>query len=394
MEQSSDFPKNILNCLDWSLDKLNDALKTVKDMTCRQALKEAENRRRASYDAPLSAKNSFSEAEDSSRRNSRLSQSGSEEGSRAQELPPLFYERKMSSGRENHPPGWYGANSAVPTSTPFQPKSPAQATSKRTFPTLPSPASMTFSSSNVLPPVSPSIVGGETRSPQTAHLQDLQHQLSTKSLAHQILQGEHEKLLSAYSRLQVRCAALDKKSQVSDTEINNLSEDCSRLQCQVDELNQQVEELQKSRDNDHRQSMANESQYMQIMEMSTKLQALSAADQKKWKADREAWGQERENLIRRIADLERSQRRGDGSANPSREGTGFAVNEPSSSHDEANDVTMSNDVDSLREEIVRLRKIKWENEVLVQAYKTKIGNMSRLLDELGGVGEKMKKVLL
>jgi predicted nuclease with TOPRIM domain len=126
-----------------------------------------------------------------------------------------------------------------------------------------------------------------SQSAQAAHLQDLQHQISTKTLALQTLQREHDNLLAAFSRQQTRCATLDKKSQVSDNEINSLTEEKIRLQAQVEALEAQVEDLVKSRDEAHKQSVANGAQYMQIMSHSSRLQAQGAADLKRWKTEKE-----------------------------------------------------------------------------------------------------------
>ena len=155
---------------------------------------------------------------------------------------------------------------------------------------------MNFSiGSTALPPMSPSLL--LSKSPHTAHLQELQHQLSTKSLAHQILLGEHDKLLAAFSRSRTRCEALDKKSQVSEHEINELSEINSRFQAQIDAFEIQVEELQKGRDETMKQSVANVEQYMKIMNMSSKLQAQATNDLRRWKEDRERWEKEKRELL-------------------------------------------------------------------------------------------------
>ena len=91
--------------------------------------------------------------------------------------------------------------------------------------------SMSFDGSSILPPLSRYV--NYLSSPHTSHLQELQHQLGTKSLAYQILQGEHDKLLAAFSRLQARCATLDRKSQANETEVFNLAEEKARMQAQI-----------------------------------------------------------------------------------------------------------------------------------------------------------------
>lgn len=256
-----------------------------------------------------------------------------------------------------------------PLSGSVQPQSPSQPSiSNRMLPTLPSPSSLNFSTStNTLPPMSPSLLNSGTRSPHTAHLQELQHQLSTKSLAHQILLGEHEKLLAAFSRSQTRCATLDKKSQVSDLEINELAEERSRLQNQIETLEQQVSELQQDRDDALKQSALNGSQYMQIMSMSSKLQAQSLLDAKKWKTDRDLWQDEKGKLLARVAELESV------SAIPPHE------------TDNRNSI-------SPQAELVSLRRNKIHTDRLLDALKSESSAVMKILTEFGGLSDRLQKI--
>jgi len=138
-------------------------------------------------------------------------------------------------------------------------------------------------------------------STHTAHLQDLQHQVSVKTLAFQTLQREYDSLLQKLERQRVKCAALEKKFEVSDVEINNLTDEKERLQTQVTALGTQVEELQRSRDEARRELVANGAQYMKIMEMASRLQAQGAEDKRRWAA-------EKEKLEGRVKVLEGTQR--------------------------------------------------------------------------------------
>lgn len=138
-------------------------------------------------------------------------------------------------------------------------------------------------------------------------MQDLQHQISTKTLALQTLQREHDQLLAAFSRSQIRCSALEKKSQVSDHEINALAEEKIRLQQQLERIETQVENLTQSRDEAQRQSAADSAQWRQIMAMSSQLQAKGAEETRQYKQDREMWEKDREDLLQRLRQLESSQ---------------------------------------------------------------------------------------
>ena len=235
----------------------------------------------------------------------------SDDGSRIPEpsepLTPLYHRRK--SGREFQPPSSIISphpKASLSNSILTQPESPMQGLPSHRHLPSPSSTSMNFSTvSNILPPMSPSAL--LSKSPHTAHLQELQHQLSTKSLAHQILQQEHDKLLAAFSRSQIRCATLEKKSQVSDREINELSDERKSLQDQINMYEGQIQDLQSSRDEACKQSALNGAQYMQIMSMSSKLQAQAAKDHKKWKEERDAWENEKRILLSRLETYEGSQ---------------------------------------------------------------------------------------
>ncbi|KAF2476508.1 uncharacterized protein BDR25DRAFT_66709 [Lindgomyces ingoldianus] len=165
------------------------------------------------------------------------------------------------------------------------PQSPMQAPQPSRSGMLPSPSSMNFPNLPNLPPISPPSSSLQT-SAQAAHLQDLQHQVSIKTLAFQTLQREYDSLLQKLERQRTKCATLEKKFEVSDVEINSLTDEKEKLQAQVATLEHQVEELQESRDEARRQLVANGAQYMRIMEMANRLQTQSADDKKRWEAEK------------------------------------------------------------------------------------------------------------
>ena len=139
---------------------------------------------------------------------------------------------------------------------------------------------------------------------ETAHVHDLQHQVSTKTLALQTLQQEHERLMAAYRRSQTRCGALERKFQVSDVELNRVIEERGILQTQVDTLEEQVETLTKARDEARTLSRTNGEQYMKIMSMASILETRSNADQKRWATERSKWEESRKELEDRCSKLE------------------------------------------------------------------------------------------
>jgi chromosome segregation ATPase len=151
---------------------------------------------------------------------------------------------------------------------------------------LPSPSSMHFPRGASLPAVSPPAAAATQTSAQSALLQELQHQISIKTIALQTIQREYDSLLQKLERQRTKCATLEKKFEVSDVEINSLTDEKEKLQAQVAAMEYQVDELQESRDESRRQLVANGAQYMRIMEMANRLQTQSADDKKRWDAEK------------------------------------------------------------------------------------------------------------
>ena len=152
--------------------------------------------------------------------------------------------------------------------------------------------------SSILLPIVPSLAGS------SAHLQDLQQQINTRSLAFDALQREHQNLLLAFSRSQSRVAILDKNAAAYEIKIKELNEDRVGLQIRVEAFEAQMQELQKTREDAHNQSITKGAQYMKIVAMSSKLQAQGASDSQKWKAEREQWELETKANTTRFSILE------------------------------------------------------------------------------------------
>jgi hypothetical protein len=244
--------------------------------------------------------------------------------------------------------------------------------------TLPSPSSINYpsSASGLHAAVySPSM----NQSAHNAHLQDLQHQISTKTLALQTLQREHDQLLGAFSRSQIRCSTLDKKSQVSDHEINSLTEEKIRLQAQVETLEAQVEDLIKAKDEVHRQTTADAAQWRQIVAMSSQLQAQGAEEAKRYKSDRESWERDRDGLQRRITELES----GKLTLVDASRSADSGVSIPSG------DILTSTSLETLRAEIVRLRSKCADMEVALQDLRRVIEQMDQVMGEFANIRERI-----
>jgi len=134
------------------------------------------------------------------------------------------------------------------------------------------------SPNNYLPPLG----SAHSSDALQAHSAALQHEVSLQKIALSSLQGEHDKLLAAFSRSQTRAAALEKKHTVADSEIISLSEEKLRLQNQVIDLERDVEELSRSRD-DFRQAAVQEgAQYVEIVKKASQLEEMAAEERKTW----------------------------------------------------------------------------------------------------------------
>lgn len=190
------------------------------------------------------------------------------------------------------------------------PSPPGRSLPSPTSINLPSPSAASYGSSShpaSLPPPPglhqpsqhaylPSI--GSSHSPDAlqAHSAALQHEVSVQKIALSSLQGEHDKLLAAFSRSQTRASALEKKHQVSDTEIISLTEEKIRLQSQVTELEKEVEELARSRDQFRQAAVQEGSQYVEVVKNASRLEEMASEE-------RRAWGKLKAEMEQRIEAL-------------------------------------------------------------------------------------------
>jgi hypothetical protein len=156
------------------------------------------------------------------------------------------------------------------------------------------PSNLTRSGAhNYLPPIN------TTHLSETAireHSAALQHEVSLQKIALSSLQGEHDKLLAAFSRSQTRASALEKKHAVSDSEIIGLTEEKLRLQTQVIDLEREVEELSRSRDESRQAAVQEGAQYVEIVKKASRLEEIRVDERKSWNGLKE-------DMERRIQEL-------------------------------------------------------------------------------------------
>lgn len=269
-----------------------------------------------------------------------------------------------------------------------QPQPLLQGSSESRSLLLPSPK---LPSTLMLPPISPSLTGSASH---LAHLQELQQQIDTRTLAFETLQREHQNLLSAFSRSQSRAATLDKKFIASEAEIHDLNDGRIRLQAQIEALEAQVQEIQQIREDAHTQSVTEGAQYMQIMAMSSKLQAQGASDSQKWKAEREQWALDKKAFMMQIEHLEgeklallRTLR----ASEPPDSSLAHSQSTAVTGTLEGTDTHVSRGM--LREDIRELR-IKCNNlEAALQAIRHESSNFGQAFARLGSIGRRLQQHL-
>ena len=186
--------------------------------------------------------------------------------------PPPTPGRHISSPSQrqqrNSPPS-YGMQS--PVSSGFPSTSSAKNPPQTSHPPLSPPHSSSFNSE---------AIGGVVPSAVATHTAALQHEVSVKSYALQTLQQEHDKLLAALSRSQIRARALEEKQVVADNEVNVLSEDRTRLMDRIAELEKEVSEVSEARDEYRNAGVKEGKQYVEIVRMASRLELMAAEERK------------------------------------------------------------------------------------------------------------------
>ncbi|KXT06038.1 hypothetical protein AC578_1336 [Pseudocercospora eumusae] len=180
---------------------------------------------------------------------------------------------------------------------------------QRNLRALPSPSSLypISTAPSLAPPTAPS-VGSPTTSYQatasihttstnsvtSAHIADLQHQVTLKSLALQTLQSEYASLLQKLQRERVKSQTIEKKTSVADQEVNELTSRNEELAEQIKSLTNQLEECEKKRDAERAEAQREKDQWGRMLEMSGRLHA-------KVDSERQRLLQEKETLANRLA---------------------------------------------------------------------------------------------
>jgi predicted nucleic acid-binding Zn-ribbon protein len=326
-----------------------------------------------------------------------------------EELPPI----RTQSPYHHTPLSMDSSNTRLPNMNP--PPAPTRQLPSPPSRSFPSPTSVHFSSpsgstfggpagghpqpssihasENVLPP----ITGGQSAdSALQAHTAALQHEVSIQKIALSSLQGEHDKLLAAFSRSQSRASALEKKHQVSDGEIFSLTEERARLQAQVQELEGDVEELSKSRDSYRQAAVQEGAQYVEIVKMASQLEEKTGEERKNW-------NKLKLEMEQRIAELSagiNTHTKDPMAAASSSPTEGGPIPNTTSSNDKmdidapsamttanTHDKTQDERADHLKAEIERLRKRCEEVEGALRAVREESRSMANMIEALSKAGK-------
>ena len=184
---------------------------------------------------------------------------------------------------------------------------------------LPSPSSLAYplSAAPSLPPPTAQSVGSPSTSYQpavsihttptnsvtSAHIANLQHQVTLKSLALQTLQSEYASLLQKLQRERVKSQTIEKKTGVADQEINELTSKNEELAGQMKYLESQLEESEQKREAEHSEAAKEKEQWGRMLDMDARLHAKNAEEKRKLRDERNHLAQrvaayEEENTVR------------------------------------------------------------------------------------------------
>jgi hypothetical protein len=121
----------------------------------------------------------------------------------------------------------------------------------------------------------------------SAHMADLQHQVTLKSLALQTLQSEYASLLQKLQRERVKSQTIEKKTNVADQEVNDLTGRNEELADAVKNLEVRLEESEKKRESERADIAREKEQWGRMLDMSNRLQARQAEERQKLAEERD-----------------------------------------------------------------------------------------------------------
>lgn len=126
-----------------------------------------------------------------------------------------------------------------------------------------------------------------THSATSAHIADLQHQVTLKSSGLQTLQLEYASLLQKLQREKVKSQTIEKKTTAANQEVNELSGKYEYLTEQVKNLTSQLEMSERKRESDRLETQREKDQWSRMLEMSGRLQAKVDAERQRLLGEKE-----------------------------------------------------------------------------------------------------------
>lgn len=210
----------------------------------------------------------------------------------------------------------------------------------------------------------------------------------------QNLQRDNANLISAYAEAKLHIADLNRTVQASSLEFNKLIKERQGLKASIDILEAEIEELQNSIEQSQRHGIAKDTQYSQIVEMSSRLQIQATADAQQRKSEKDQWSCEKGSMQQTITTLRsevRSLRRTySGRSPPTRERPRATAKER---YDEILDITTSSP-SRLEDELRKLQTTNSDLEVALDHVREEHAKLVHHIEKLGDVGMNIQRHLL
>lgn len=127
-----------------------------------------------------------------------------------------------------------------------------------------------------------------TSSATSAHLKDLQHQVSLKTMAYDTLQSEYTSLLQKLQRERIKSQTIEKKTTVADQEVNDLTSRNEELTELVKNLETQLEASERKREEDRSQATREKEQWQQMLDLASRIQNKHAEEKQKLRGELES----------------------------------------------------------------------------------------------------------
>ena len=289
--------------MQWILDHLHQAKRDADDWAQRTDSARTAYSQGSSFPVGLKRDGDPTERDDQARKRPRSGASSNEPSYSYNTTSRIDLQGSVDTARRDQALRYSpDPTDSLPSSA--HPRNTSPSVAHRTARALPSPASMTFplSAASSLPTIAAQSLGSPAPSYQaastihtasshsatSAHIADLQHQVTLKSLALQTLQSEYASLLQKLQREKVKSQTIEKKTTAASQEVNELSGKNEDLTEQVKTLTSQLEMSEKKRESDRLETQREKDQWSRMLEMSGRLQAKVDAERQRLLGEKES----------------------------------------------------------------------------------------------------------